>query len=656
MRQESNVSPSSPLSPSAWVGAKRPTVLSSCLVAILATTVVACIEDEDSPRPAPGGGFVRPFDDEDGEVGETCEEDGEIRDCTAHNEAGCATGEQTCEGGTWSACQPPATRVVKRDLWTDEATACGSGDTIGNSCDPECQAIAPNNPDLGGGSASYDWMTGDLGDLPGGALSAGLPESCDDDRDCQIDHYCDESADGGSGECVAWNPGQGNPACGTDYDIVTGVPCEDKVPVCNRGNAPVPASELAAMRIRWKAPPPYLMNGCSMGGPEGSCTIDASEALAVGQCIEVACNIPRNRVVFVDAGNGNSNECECGNNWTFNMDGECSAPTCGSEVNIAEEVKLTLFMSLDVSGSMNFHRDCPYANACSGRCDRDNCNGTCINATTCSSYVGDGDDCCWDAPNTATSRWGAVREALGDFVQDDESAGLGVVMKFWPEGECQANSCDAVDAFADSGTCAHSPCAASGGALVNGCAEHVDDVCDTSGLEYCCGEDPQGTCSFSPCTTSSATLASGCGGTGTPIRTATTATCGTKGFEGCCNGTTSSGGNWGMNKAPCTATTSMTCRNASGGTIACNSATAATAPTTSLPDGDDDAVMHLELDVGLRDHLPHEVRREQRRSQSVREGLGHRLRREVHPASGLDPGRLVHVRRVGRGVRHRPGG
>ncbi len=566
----------------------RPGVLASCMLVVAAGALVHCVDDE-SGLPAPGGGFHSQQVGEgggDGEGGDLlsgpCDTEGETHECTTHHDAGCATGEQKCVGGEWSVCGPSSgSTITKRNLGTDEPNDCGAEGTTPNACDPECRAISPGTPDFGGGETSFDWETGSLGGLPAGATSAGLPDDCNDDRDCQFDHYCDEAADGGKGECVAWNPGQGNAACGADYDIAAGVPCEDVVPVCNRGNAPVPVADLNAMRIKWKAPPPYLMNGCSLGGPEGQCNVAATEPLAVGQCIDVSCNVPTNRVVFVDAGNGNSNECDCGNNWTFNVDGACVAPSCGDDVHVADEVDLTLFLSLDISGSMNFHRDCPYADQCTGRCDSNNCSGTCINSTTCSTYIGVKDQCCWNAPSVATSRWGAAREALTNFVKDDESAGLGIVMKFWPEGTCQASSCDAVEDFVDSGTCAHSPCEAAG-VLADACAPHVEDVCSTNGLEYCCGENPQGTCAFSPCTTSSSTLASGCGGTGTPIRTATTATCGTKGFEGCCNGTTASGGNWGMNKAPCTATTSMTCRNATGASIACNSAAAAAAPTNTL--------------------------------------------------------------------------
>lgn len=545
----------------------------------------------DDALPMPGGGVGSPpgaggsdaRDDGEGVRVGPCDEEGESRTCTAHHEAGCTTGVQSCDEGTWSPCRPdPGGEIVHRDLIADTASRCGTDGTIPNACDPACNAVTPSEPDFGGGGIVVGWESGSLGGLPAAALAAGLPTTCTSDADCQFDHYCEESAQGGTGECRSWSPGQGNTACGGDYDVTVGVPCDDEVPICNRGNVAVSAAALSAMQIRWKPAPPYRMDGCSLGTAEGSCPILVTEDLDVGRCVAVACDVPPNRVLMVDAGAGNADECECHNNWSYNTDAACEAPPCGAEVSSVTEVKLTLFLSLDISGSMLWDRGCPYDKACTGSCSASNCSGACISSTECSTHQSDSGKCCWNADTPAHSRWGAVHAALEDFVGDDESDGLGVVMKFWGTGTCQASSCNAVDDFPEIGTCAHSPCDTSGGVLASGCAPFVADVCTTAAREYCCGLPPQGTCAFSPCSANAGTLVSGCGGTSTPIKTSTTATCAAKGFEGCCNGTTASGGNWGMNKAPCTATTTMTCRNASGATIACNSATAATAPTTSL--------------------------------------------------------------------------
>src|SRR5690606_20764056 len=159
--------------------------------------------------------------------------------------------------------------------------------------------FAPDPPSMGQGSTTLaDWEVGSIGQLPGAALSAGLEQPCDSNRDCQFDHRCDALTQ----RCVAYVPTEGNPACGSDYDVTAAVPCGDMVPVCNRGNAPIPAAELATFRVKYRAAPSYAMDGCSMPSPEGSCAVPGIADLEVGQCAAVPCAVPAGRVVYVDTG------------------------------------------------------------------------------------------------------------------------------------------------------------------------------------------------------------------------------------------------------------------------------------------------------------------------------------------------------------------
>lgn len=388
--------------------------------------------------------------------------------CRLHHADGCAEGMQYCVDGLWSDCERSVGRRMKKraDYDDEDAVICGAehSGTTENVCDPECQAYAPAAPDFNSGSGpSADWETGNLGELPAGALDAGLEEPCGAARDCQFDHYC------AGGTCAPMVPGQLNPACTSSgkMDVSVGIPCGDTLPLCNRGPVALLAEDINTIEVKWRAPQgsQYWMDSCSLGSASGSCTLSGhTEDLAPGECINVSCgDIPDNHIVFVDAGNGNSEECECGNNWTFNTDGACGAPSCGGSIATADEVPVTMLIAMDDSASMTLEGN----------------------------------------PRRLT----VVKNAMESFVTDPASTGLGVVLRFWPantwsdqSGRCtgletgsSANRCDATGPFIDGSACAKHPCNYWTGSstgptrtLVASCHPEVQAMCNTTDFRRCC--------------------------------------------------------------------------------------------------------------------------------------------------------------------------
>ncbi|HEY1117771.1 MAG TPA: hypothetical protein VGE43_08705, partial [Acidimicrobiales bacterium] len=492
--------------------------------------------------------------------------------CTVHHSAGCAQGVQYCVDGLWSDCERSVTRsgTHHRSL-SDDAVPCGFDGTTANTCDPECQGFDATPPDLGTGGTGVDpdWQTGDLGSLPASVIEDGIEEPCNDSRDCQFDHYCDETTE----RCEPFIPGQAASACESGPamrpDITLGVPCGDTVPLCNRGPVALTAAQTDSIALKWRTNPNPSMEGCNIGNAT-TCDVPAV-ALEPGACISVPCSMPSGVHVFADyAANG---ECECANNWTYNVDGACGEPSCGGTVGTAAEVPLTLFLSIDTSGSMDFHRDCPYAVGCEGACDSTgsdrNCTGTCSGGVCSTSR---GPDCCWDSANN--SRWDSVKPALDEFIRADESAGLGVVMRFWPTGRCQSNACDAVSAFpeCDAGTCAFGPCEGqptnvpSGDTLNPSCNPTVGDVCGQDAFDRCCGGWP-GNCASDPCQTRATTLASCDNNQNPDVRDV----CDQFGYERCCGGAFTQSGGWGLDQSPCTVAAGdrMRCRASNGSVTDC---------------------------------------------------------------------------------------
>ena len=572
-----------------WRSLRLSQHLSTCAILFLAAAMGACAESPEDVLGAPGdGGPLRPWSegdaDDEGVLGGACPL-GATRACSVEHSAGCAEGTQYCVDGTWSECRRDVTRGLQRRDLSDTASICGEDGTTPNACDADCRAFAPDPPDFGEGIAPIAWETGTLGSLPAAALAAARTQPCDSSSDCNIDHYCEEGP--APRACFPYNPFDGNAACGANYDVTAAVGCVAAgvrtVPLCNRGNVPIPRADLANFRIRHVAAPPFAMDGCSLtGSGVRECAVTATADLDVGACMNVACDGMTSRSrIYVDTGAGNTSECDCGNNWSFNADGACGEPACGNTVATAEEVPVTILLALDVSGSMD---------------------------------------------TGSPTRLDSVKAAMEAFVSDPASAQVGVALKFWPEGRCERPSngkpgaCDADAPYVDEGTCDVHPCETSAGTLAPVCNADVATVCNTSTFERCCGDMPKaGTCAFPPCTTSASTLVKSCssdvtttcnqnglqrccgGWVGTCAsdpcspqgaslsscndnnNAAVKDVCDDFGFERCCGGTLPSAGAWGTSRAPCTAAagSTMQCLGSNGAAVACSSLTIPAAQTSS---------------------------------------------------------------------------
>lgn len=429
-------------------------VLAACAASLV---VAGCAAEDPLDMASTGSGSGTPLGaggsgaggDDPGQGGASSEGDvlvgacptGSLRDCKVHHDGGCFSGRQYCVDGSWSGCERAVDDGdVPRSL-DDPALACGDGGTTENTCDPECQAFDPDAPDFGSGSsATPGWETGDLGDLPADVIEDGLEEPCNDGRDCQFDHYCDETTD----TCKPYVPGQALTACESGPanrpDLSLGVPCGDTVPICNRGPVTMTAAQMGEVELEWRDDPNPSMEGCNIGAST-VCDVPAVE-LAPGECISVACSMPEDVYVFADW--GANDECECGNNWTYNVDSACGEPSCGGSVSTASEVPLTLFVAVDRSLSMQ------------------------------------------------GSRWNAIRPGLVSFFQDAGSDGLGVVLKLWPNDRCASSACDTDAPYVEQGTCAKHPCdfwvtgTGNAATLDAACDPVVADMCDETTWRRCC--------------------------------------------------------------------------------------------------------------------------------------------------------------------------
>lgn len=138
--------------------------------------------------------------------------DGETRACyeaVAHTEetTTCRNGEQTCEGGVWSACTGGDLREVSRSRragTTPLALSDSPEECDGNACNPACWEF-DENPSGPGVTPTYipgadvPWETGGLEDMPPGLVNKGLSEPCVSGDSCQFDHHCENPS---SGSCL----------------------------------------------------------------------------------------------------------------------------------------------------------------------------------------------------------------------------------------------------------------------------------------------------------------------------------------------------------------------------------------------------------------------------------------------------------------------
>jgi hypothetical protein len=206
-----------------------------------------------------------------------------------------------------------------------------------------------------------------------------------------------------SGDCTPWVPGQTDSSCG-GIDLAVGAPCDSTIPVCNHGTVAAPAGvkivHFPANSQQFPTCAPDLTHPQAV-----TCTTSAP--IPPGQCVNVlgCAGLSGNREIMVNPNGvaGHVSECSCRDNWSLYSGGSCSAPSCAGSTSIASVKPVNMFIMFDKSGSMN------------------------------TSLSGGG------------TRWSATTGALGSFVKDAGSSGIGVALRFFPDDKptsgCNDSSC-----------------------------------------------------------------------------------------------------------------------------------------------------------------------------------------------------------------------
>lgn len=293
---------------------------------------------------------------------------------------------------------------------------CYTGDPLALGCDPCVAAVCAAK----GACCATAWDQSCVDLVPIHCQNAGQPKTCPP-----------------KGQCTAWTPGTWNDSCSLP-DLTVGVPCGGTVPVCNRGSAPVPAGTPLNI-VSWapstgsfpSSAPNKVLNSCNPATPgTAACSHTLAAALAPGQCVSVAgCNgLAVNSEIMVNpAGAGHINECLCENNWSVYRNDACTSPACVASASVAFVKKLTMFVAIDASSSM--------------QCTGTGCPTDAVSCPAGQTFVGD-------------QRWIPMKNALSTFFSDPASAGTTVALRFWPDDT--------------PALCGTSPCPATGAG--NGCA------------------------------------------------------------------------------------------------------------------------------------------------------------------------------------------
>jgi hypothetical protein len=233
------------------------------------------------------------------------------------------------------------------------------------------------------------------------------------------------------GQCIPWLPNATNPTC-EGVDLTVGVPCEEVVPVCNRGKTAAPA-DIPIYTFPGNSPG-MQDPGNSPGMQDPVCAPDLDQkaetcnipvAIPPGKCVEVSCPgiFDQLREIMVNPANapGAIAECLCDNNWSVykkpnpNSGLSCAPPDCAAATTEASVAKVNMMFMYDKSGSM---------------CEPNSSNCT-----------------------AANTRWGLTAGALRTFLKDQKSAGLRVGLRFFPDTvtvggvnhDCSGNNCTTYD-------------------------------------------------------------------------------------------------------------------------------------------------------------------------------------------------------------------
>jgi len=323
------------------LGASR---LSAPIAFLTATLIVGACASE---RPgADNGGTDRPTADYCATPNDGCEclepgklvECGQVKATSADGFVACSMGHRQCVAGKWGACIGendvirPKTFVAGGGGGTLGTLALGSPAKCGapgggpaNPCDPYCNAYVddpvglvldgglvvndggltiPPTTDAGdGGAGGGAFQTTSNGMVTCGGANNLVAASCTPPglSQCQQDFRCDP----GTNTCV-WNAGAGYyDASVAGPDLTVGAPCgasgsgQATAPVCNRGNAPVPAGTVITLHV---TPPPTPPDPCTnLGTPTYSFTLNG--AMNPGECRNFDLgNSTGNKFITVNAG------------------------------------------------------------------------------------------------------------------------------------------------------------------------------------------------------------------------------------------------------------------------------------------------------------------------------------------------------------------
>jgi hypothetical protein len=409
--------------------------------------------------------------------------------------ASCFEGVNECIDGRWSECRngteaerpmPPEPGAGSaRILSYSQATACAN-----NPCDPQCQqwievpdgglnvqyeGSFPTVPD---GGKTFPWNQGPLSGYP---TSPGRNQPCTVASDCQMNTHCVSPSAGtcahsqcatgaalasgcnacvtticgvlgtccsGSwtqqcvdavatecgatctagvnsgdpprteGTCEPWYPNETDPTC-AGVDLAIGPTCTGGIPVCNHGQGFAPAGAKVTVY------PGSQFKQSSPTGQTSTCTVPYW--IAPGWCRVVpGCTVAPGDALVVSMPNaadgGAGAECTTDDNWSLYNAGSCSDPICSSNASAPETTTVNLFFMVDqTSGN--------------------------------------------------PARWAAISNALKTFLSDQDSAGVHVAFRLFPDAgttgcagtACSVATCStpAVEGDLDFPVGTGSPCSAS---------------------------------------------------------------------------------------------------------------------------------------------------------------------------------------------------
>ncbi|MEZ4296392.1 MAG: vWA domain-containing protein [Polyangiaceae bacterium] len=422
-----------PPPPGGGAGGAGPVVLAAAGAAACADNACdpSCQELDQVP---PGGVTATPagssFDWQSGSLGdlpgglaqkgeqEPCDEGSDCQfDQACSNPASGTCAHSKCQAspakGLTAGCDPCVAKVCAADPSCCESLVgpacnhnlCATGGPVKASCDP-CAAAICQKPGLShccAQNGSWDASCAlAVGSVCGKACDAGSwTQSCVDKVTIVCGALCPApgcGADcGAEGQCTPWAPGEIGPFC-PGVDLTAGIACAGPsgvvLPVCNHGATTAPAGVPIAVypANAGKIPSP------SPGAPNASYCFTTAP-IPPGQCASVtSCgNVSGNKEIMVNPPGvpGNVSECHVDNNWTISPStpAPCGAPACLSLSSKTALKKVHLFFGVDRSSSMLTQS--------------------------------------WGLPGQPT-RWKQLTDAIGAFVTDPKSAGLGVWMRFWP--------------------------------------------------------------------------------------------------------------------------------------------------------------------------------------------------------------------------------